>query len=73
MNKPFITKREMQVIERTALGLLAKEIGAELGISRRTVDAHRYNLYKKLGVSNTVELANYYYREIDNEPESTDR
>ena len=42
-----------------AQGLLSKEIADQLGISPRTVETHKNNLFKKLGINNTVELMRY--------------
>ena len=50
--------REQEILELLVQGKLNKEIGAELGISVRTVEKHIANLYKKAGVQNKVELVN---------------
>jgi DNA-binding CsgD family transcriptional regulator len=39
-----------------AAGLSSKQIGGQLFISPHTVDTHRRNLLKKMGVQNTLEL-----------------
>ena len=31
----------------------------KLGISQRTVETHKNNIFKKLGINNTVELMRY--------------
>lgn len=54
-----LTSREKQIAEMCAKGLLSKEIAAQLGISPRTVETHKNNLFKKLGINNTVELVRY--------------
>lgn len=51
-----ITVREREVLERIAEGASSKMIAAGLGISERTVDAHRRNLMRKLDAGNAVEL-----------------
>lgn len=51
-----ITPREKQVLRLLARGASSKEIGAELGISPRTVDVHRHRLQEKLKCSGTAEL-----------------
>ena len=43
-------------------GLQDKEIAARLNISERTVGTHKMNIFKKCGVSNTVELVRLYYK-----------
>ncbi len=54
-----LTARERQVLARVARGLSNKEIGAELGIATRTVEAHRDSLSRKLGVRTTAGLTRY--------------
>lgn len=54
-----ITRREREVMVLCCEGLLAKEIADRLNISQRTVETHKTNLYKKLGINNTVELIRY--------------
>lgn len=51
-----LSSREIEVLEALAEGLSNKEIGDRLFISHRTVDTHRTNLMKKLGMHNLVEL-----------------
>ncbi|QHI67999.1 response regulator transcription factor [Tichowtungia aerotolerans] len=45
-----LTPREVDVLQKMAEDLSVKEIGAELGISRRTVATHLENIYRKLQV-----------------------
>lgn len=54
-----LTKREKQVIVLLCQGKLAKEVADDMNISVRTVDTHKTNIYRKLGVNNTVELMRY--------------
>ncbi|MGQ0654538.1 MAG: response regulator transcription factor [Betaproteobacteria bacterium] len=54
-----LTPREREVLERTAKGMHAKEIGAALGISRRTVEVHKARVMGKLGVRNVAELVRF--------------
>lgn len=51
-----LSVREKEILAALAEGLSNKEIGARLFISHRTVDTHRTNLMKKLGVHNIAEL-----------------
>ncbi len=46
-----LTAREAAVLTLLPTGLSAREIGAELGVSRNTVKTHSKNLYRKLGVA----------------------
>jgi DNA-binding NarL/FixJ family response regulator len=55
---PFagLTPREREVLQLTAAGLTCADIGGRLYISARTVESHRANLMRKLGVRNQKEL-----------------
>lgn len=50
--------REAEVIELLVQGLSNKEIGEKLFIASRTVETHVYNIYRKCGCRNKVELLN---------------
>ena len=49
---PELSPRELEVLRFAARGAATKEIAKELGISRRSVDAHLSNVYRKLDVVN---------------------
>jgi FixJ family two-component response regulator len=51
-----LTRRERQVCELVARGLLNKQIAHELGTSEKTVKVHRGNLMRKLEVASVAEL-----------------
>jgi len=51
-----LSEREKEIISRLAAGHASKEIAIQLHISNHTVDTHRRNLLKKVGVQNTQEL-----------------
>src|SRR5947209_8435344 len=51
-----LTPRERLVMQLSAEGLSSTEIGQRLFISPRTVETHRANLMRKLGVRNLKEL-----------------
>jgi len=53
-----LTKREKQILQLAASGMTNQEIADDLGKSKRTVEAHRFNLMKKLEVKNLMELVN---------------
>lgn len=59
-----LTARELEVARLATQGLMNKEIAYKLGISTRTVEAHRNNVYHKLEISNLSELK-YYLNAID--------
>jgi DNA-binding NarL/FixJ family response regulator len=54
-----LSPREREVLIAIAQGLANKEIGARLGISTRTVEAHRQALMKKLGIHTVAGLTRY--------------
>lgn len=53
------TARENEIIAMCAKGLTAKEIANEMNISVPTVNTHKNNIFKKLGINNSVELVIY--------------
>lgn len=55
--RPMLSKRERAVAELVAAGLTNTEIAERLFVSRRTVESHVSAAYRKLGVTNRVELA----------------
>lgn len=51
-----ISKRQQQILNEVIQGASNQEIADLLGLSRRTIETHRYKLMEKLGVSNKREL-----------------
>lgn len=51
-----ITNREMEILRLSAMGKSAADIAAELNISLRTVNNHKYNIFSKMGVGSTTEM-----------------
>jgi RNA polymerase sigma factor (sigma-70 family) len=62
-----LTSREREVLEHAARGLHAKEIAAALGISVRTVEAHKTRIMEKLEVRNIAELVRFALASEDSE------
>ena len=56
---PEFTEREKEIVSLCRDGLLSKEIANRLHISPRTVDNHKGNIFKKLGINNTLEMVQY--------------
>lgn len=54
--KTGLSSRELGILQMIAQGMSNKEIAAQLFLSIRTVDAHRYNIMQKLNVKNTAEM-----------------
>lgn len=51
-----LTEKQKDVCDLLAMGLSNKEISSRLGISPRTVEDHRIEVFRKYGVRNAVEL-----------------
>lgn len=51
-----LSAREVQVLEKLRHGKTTKEIAFDLGLSSRTVDVHRANIKRKLGLKSGAEL-----------------
>ncbi len=51
-----LTSRETQVLERIVAGRLNKQVADDLGISIKTVEAHRANIMEKLGAKTVADL-----------------
>jgi FixJ family two-component response regulator len=51
-----LTMREAQVLERIVAGRLNKQIADDLGISIKTVEAHRANIMEKLNANTVADL-----------------
>ncbi|WP_372886400.1 response regulator [Shimia sp.] len=54
-----LTSREQTVLLQLAQGKSNKEVAAALNISVRTVETHRKNIKRKLGISSTAGLTRY--------------
>jgi DNA-binding NarL/FixJ family response regulator len=54
--KELITRREKEILSAVVKGNNNKAIAEKYDLSIRTVETHRLNIMKKLGVSNAVEL-----------------
>lgn len=58
-NKGEITDREAEVLRLIAFGYSNKEIGAQLDLSVKTVEAHKANAMRKLGISSRIDIVKY--------------
>lgn len=67
-----LTPRHREVLQRVLDGRTSREIAAELGISVRTVEAHRAELMSRLGVRNTAELARQAGRRRRDDPDGAE-
>jgi len=58
----IFTKREMEIVKLCAEGYFVQQIADMLHISNRTVEAHKNNIFKKLGFNSSAELVTYAFR-----------
>lgn len=58
-NDPHLSDREQEVLQLLAVGHTNAEVARRLVISPRTVETHRSNLQRKLGVRTRAELARF--------------
>jgi two-component system response regulator NreC len=56
---PRVTERELEVLRLLAAGHSNKEIATRLGISIKTVEAHKANAMRKLGLRGRTDVVRY--------------
>lgn len=54
-----LTQREKQILNSVNAGLMNYQIAQRLGLSERTVETHRANAYKKVGVKDLQQLKEF--------------
>jgi len=54
-----LTKREREILKMLAEGRSVKEIAAGFDLSVKTVEAHKFNLMRKLDIHNKAQLVQY--------------
>ncbi|HEX3314065.1 MAG TPA: LuxR C-terminal-related transcriptional regulator [Gemmataceae bacterium] len=52
----LLTHRETEVVESLMTGRKPRVLAAELGISPKTLDIHRANIFRKIRIRNVVKL-----------------
>lgn len=60
-----ISPREKEIISLASRGLAAKQIAFQLGISSKTVEAHKTRAFRKLGVSNQAAAVSMFTAAAD--------
>lgn len=58
-----LSRRETEVLRLLADGMGSKQIADALGVSPTTIDSHRHNIMKRLGLFSIAELTKYAIRE----------
>jgi two-component system response regulator NreC len=54
-----LTKREREILKLLAEGRSVKEVAASFDLSVKTVEAHKFNLMRKLDIHNKAQLVQY--------------
>lgn len=54
-----LTRREVGILRLIALGFTSVEVAQKLDISPRTVETHRANIHRKLGLESRAEMVRY--------------
>jgi DNA-binding NarL/FixJ family response regulator len=68
-----LTGREQEIIQLLAEGKSNKEVAALLGLSVKTVETHRSNIMRKLGLRGLSDLIHYALRNNLTAADTTDR
>lgn len=58
-NKGALSDREAEVLRLIALGYSNKEIGGRMDLSVKTIEAHKANAMRKLGISSRIDIVRY--------------
>lgn len=61
-HKSMLSERELEIVTQLVDGLTNIQIGDKLHISPRTVDTHRTNIMKKIGVNNVAGIIRYAFQ-----------
>ncbi|HTJ48781.1 MAG TPA: response regulator transcription factor [Cyclobacteriaceae bacterium] len=58
-----LTKKEREILSMVIDGKHNKQISESLGKSARTIETHRFNIMKKMGVNNAIDMVNKAVKE----------
>jgi len=58
-----LTKKEKEILRMVIDGKQNKQISESLGKSVRTIETHRFNIMKKMGVNNAIDMVNKTVKE----------
>lgn len=59
--KANLSTRELEIVQLCAKGMSAQQIAERLGLSRRTIEAHKSHIFDKLDLKTTADLVKYAY------------
>lgn len=54
-----LSPRQTQILQRVAEGCASKQMAADLNISIKMVEKHRYDIRQRLGIRSIAELTRY--------------
>ena len=60
-----LTDRELYVFQLLGAGLASRKIAMQLGVSLKTVESHRENIKRKLGLRDGAELVRHAFQFVD--------
>ncbi len=60
-----LTRREKEILGLIAKGRTTLQMATELKLSKFTIDTHRKNIHKKLGIKSNTGLVNYALKHLD--------
>ncbi|MCK4562631.1 MAG: response regulator transcription factor [Flavobacteriaceae bacterium] len=60
----ILTRREKEILQLIAKGITTIQMAQQLKISRFTIDTHRKNIHKKLGIKTNTGLVNYALKDL---------
>lgn len=63
-----LTRRERQILTLLARGKTSQQMATELNLSRFTIDTHRKNIHKKLGIKSNLTLVREALKYLEQEP-----
>jgi DNA-binding NarL/FixJ family response regulator len=60
----FLTKRETQILQLLVKGRTSLQMSKQLKLSKYTIDTHRKNIHKKLGIKSNTGLVKYVLKNV---------
>jgi two-component system response regulator NreC len=54
--KKPLTKTEKLILQYISTGLTSQQIAGRLFVAKSTIDTHRKNMLRKLGVNNSIQM-----------------
>lgn len=60
----ILTRREKEILQLISKGRTTLQIAQQLELSRFTIDTHRKNIHKKLGIKSNTGLVNYTLKHL---------